>query len=255
MARRTSCASTTYLLLGSTFLNWMQAKYLVSVSSSLTREERDRLTKTAWLTKEDAHLPKSSTGDTQSRPERYKAKDLYEPTDALRGLDLPVLAWTTSKWRSTSEEAKLLFSLGLKRHPDVDEILGLAASANHPVQQRKALAYFLVNFENVYNQLYQSNKHGYAFVPVLREGQKAFVKPTEAYSSTGSAVLGFPMLHPDFQLHAAKFKLANDPRSSDLIARLVNSPPADTASAVPIFAYLAGQASRKCHVNICCISF
>jgi len=221
------------------------AKYLVSVSSSLNPEEKDRLTKTAWLTKEGEEPAKSSTAEEPPRPIRYKARSLYEPTDALRELGLPLIAWQNSKWRATSEEARLLFSLGLKRHPDVDEILKLAADASRPERQQKALAYFLANFESVYNQPYQPSKHTYAFVPVLKNGEKAFASPADAFSSSGAAVMGFTMLHPDYQLHASKFKLSTDPKPADLVSRLVNMPPQSAGAAVPAFAYLAGQASRK----------
>ena len=215
------------------------------VSSSLTAEEKDRLTKTAWLTKETALSQEADSDSVTIRPDRYKARSLYEPTDALRELGLPLLAWKTSKWRSTSEEAKFLFSIGLRRHPDIEEVLGLAADTKVFDTSQKALTYFLSHFEGVYGQAYQPIKHGYAFVPILQNGMKAHVKPTEAYSSPGSAILGYPVLHPDFQLHSAKFKLASDPSPSNLVAKLVNSPPSSTATAIPIFAYLAGQASRR----------
>lgn len=212
--------------------------------SGLSAEETDRLKKTAWLTREEPQTGTVKLDGSPQPPSRYKARSLYEPNDTLRELGLPILAWNAGKWRSNSDEARLLFSMGLKKHPETDEILTLAADVAQPEKQKKALVYFLNNFETVYSQPYQPSKHAIAFVPVIKDGKETFAKPLEAYSSPGSSIMGFATLRPEYQLHAAKFKIAADPKPSDLVAGLVNSPPKTTESAVPIFSYLAGQASR-----------
>lgn len=222
---------------------WSQeevAKYLVSVQSSLSAEEMDRLKKTSWLTKEE---PLVSTSD---RPSRYRASVLYEPSDSLRELELPIIAWTASKWRSGSEEARLLYSMGLKRYPDVDDILKIAADTTDATKQQRALDYFLANFESQYASQYQpATKHNIPFVPVLKGETTAFVKPMEAYLSAGAKVLCFATLHPKYQMQAIKFKLASDPKPAELVSALLAAPPKTKEAATPIFAYLAGQASRK----------
>lgn len=230
---------------------WSQeevAKYLVSVQSSLSADEIDRLKKTAWLTREIAPgtvAPAADAAASAAPPTRFRAKSLYEPNDALRELDLPVIAWNTGRWRPASDEAKLLYSMGLKRHPDAEEILKLAADPSNPTKQQRALDYFLANFESQYVSQYQpSTNHNLPFVPVLRGTETAFVKPSEAYTSVGANVLGFPALHPKYQMQAASFKLAPDPKPADLVAALLAKPPKNKDEATPIFAYLAGQASR-----------
>jgi hypothetical protein len=110
----------TRLLGGGTWSHVELTKYLVSVAANLTPAEMTRLTNTAWLLKRS-----DSEGTTSSvERKRYIAAALYEPTEVFAELGLDLLDWTllTSaktplKWRSTSEEAKFLFSLGLKQFP------------------------------------------------------------------------------------------------------------------------------------------
>lgn len=76
-------------------------KYLVAVQSTLTPTETDRLRATAAFTKEEAE------NTTDIKKARYKASDLYEPSDAFRQLGLPIIAWGQHpKWRTNSEEGE-----------------------------------------------------------------------------------------------------------------------------------------------------
>jgi hypothetical protein len=77
------------------------AKYLVSVQSTLTSEELDRLKMTAVFFKE---MDQNGSAEGR-RPNRYQAQQLYEPVDVFRQLGLPVLDWgKQTKWRSSSDE-------------------------------------------------------------------------------------------------------------------------------------------------------
>lgn len=98
-------------------------KYLAGVRDTLTTEELERLKATAAFTKEE--LPTTdatSQGDSASvaasnakstpKRQRFKISDLYEPTDALRQLGLPILDWGDNpKWRGNSDEGIVLFIL------------------------------------------------------------------------------------------------------------------------------------------------
>lgn len=76
-------------------------KYLVAVQSTLTPTELDRLRLTAAFSREASS---DSTPEGQAVT-RYKASDLYEPSDVLRKLGLPIIAWSDDmKWRNNSEE-------------------------------------------------------------------------------------------------------------------------------------------------------
>ena len=206
----------------------------------MTSEEKDRLSKTAWLTQEQ-----TSSEERTDKPQRFPARKLYEPNDALRELGLPIVAWTGQKWRANSDEARLLFSMGLRRHPDIETLLSLAADVSDTQRQEKARAYFFAHFESTYNQPYQPSKHTLAFVPANKNGQPVYAAPNEVYSAPGSAIFGFATLRPEFALHAAKFKLASDPKPAELIAALLKAPPTTTGDAIPKFAYMATQAGRK----------
>ena len=79
-------------------------KYLTSVRDILSQEEMKRLQQTAAFFRE---VPAGSDQATASsmKGKRWKLKDLYEPTDAMRDLGLPVLEWTdVQRWKPGSEE-------------------------------------------------------------------------------------------------------------------------------------------------------
>ena len=78
--------------------------YLVQVRDTLTTEELVRLASTAAFPKEGASLPAAG----KKKP-RYCARELYEPADIFRQLQLAILDWgEKSKWRSNSEEGLFL---------------------------------------------------------------------------------------------------------------------------------------------------
>lgn len=85
-------------------------RYLAVVESSLTPTEIDRLRETVAFTKEEEESEQTSalptdTPQTEQPKARYRARDLYEPSSALRELGLPIIAWGTSpRWRSSSDE-------------------------------------------------------------------------------------------------------------------------------------------------------
>ncbi|SRR6266404_346639 len=83
-------------------------KYLVSIQSTLTPQEFERLRHTSAF-------PKESVAKEPSMPapghkvQRYKAMDLYEPIDTFRELGLPVIDWGVDiRWKPSSDEGKLL---------------------------------------------------------------------------------------------------------------------------------------------------
>ena len=82
-------------------------KYLVSVKSSLTPEEIERLKATSAFPTEF-----NSSTVNNGKKTRYRANQLYEPLDIFRSLKLPVIDWgQNTKWRSSSEEGNEYTSL------------------------------------------------------------------------------------------------------------------------------------------------
>lgn len=96
-------------------------KYLTGVKDTLTVEEIERLKQTAAFSKEEsagngdgasvatANGGAVSPGTPIPRKTRFKVLDLYEPSDALRQLHLPILDWGDNpKWRPNSDEGTAL---------------------------------------------------------------------------------------------------------------------------------------------------
>lgn len=78
-------------------------KYLVSVKDALSPDEYARLRQTAAFPLERPRLK-----DGYEAPlERRKPFQLYEPTDAMRELGLPLIDWGEHKWKSNSDEGEL----------------------------------------------------------------------------------------------------------------------------------------------------
>jgi Protein of unknown function (DUF3684) len=77
-------------------------KYLVSVQSTLTPMEIDRLQMTPAFFKE-----RSETDVNPDKPSRHRASDLYEPLEIFRELGLPVIDWGTQRtWKGASDEGQ-----------------------------------------------------------------------------------------------------------------------------------------------------
>ncbi|GAA5899994.1 hypothetical protein JCM6882_007020 [Rhodosporidiobolus microsporus] len=226
-------------------------KYLVSVGDTLSATERDRLRKTAFLPKEGEPKVEQPPGPDGVRPKprtvRYRAGELYEPTDALRELGLPVVDWSEAqgKWRAGAEEAKLLFDLGLLRQPPVEAVLQIAAEAKDEKTREKALRYFLDGSVTMgYAKTYSPSKHALAFVPALDKGNPVLSKPTEVYGNADAALLGFRILSPKYAAEESRFGLRRDPLPQDLVAALISKPPETVAEASKVFAYLSGMISH-----------
>jgi hypothetical protein len=90
-------------------------KYLVSVKDTLSSDEVARLRQTAAFPLE-VEVPE---GESKPPPTRRKPSQLYEPTDSMRGLGLPLLDWGEGKWKPNSEEGKLRNRVVLMSSQDV----------------------------------------------------------------------------------------------------------------------------------------
>ena len=112
--------------------------YLVSVRETLTSTEMAKLRETPAFPQEGASV-------------RVIPGSLYEPSEELKlsGLPLSFLDWP-AKWRSNSNEARLLFDLGLMKQPPIDTLLVLAADPKNAKVRSLALAYLTVNFAKHY---------------------------------------------------------------------------------------------------------
>ncbi len=84
-------------------------KYLVSIQSTLSSQEIDRLRHTSAFPKEGAGKEQLASGPGR-KVQRHKAMDLYEPVDIFRELGLPIIDWgADNRWRPMSDEGKFLW--------------------------------------------------------------------------------------------------------------------------------------------------
>ncbi|KAG8813685.1 hypothetical protein FRC17_001463 [Serendipita sp. 399] len=230
-------------------------KYLAGVKDTLTKEEIERLRQTTAFAKEELPATDAETSDTKSvatvpgtaasttptqRRVRYKIGALYEPTDAMRQLGLPVLDWGHNpKWRSNSDEAKFLFFLGLQRYPPLQDLLKLAAGSD-PKLRELALRYFLDKFSTQY-QDYQPGKYGdIAFIPAIDASGKEFLaKHSQVFSEPGCTVLGFAVIRGDLRDEAQlKLKIFRHPAAGAATNALLQNPPKTEEQAKKVFEYL-----------------
>lgn len=197
----------------------------------------------AYLAKQSSHLTKSEMHRLIHTPifpaeggtERFKASQLYEPSDALRALRVPILDWPGKTWRASSDEAKFLFSLGLHRYPPLPELLRRAASDDVPLRNM-ARTYLLDKFTSVYAAVYSIEvAQNFAFVPAT-DGR--LYTPHQVYMDAAAASMGWPIANVS-AVDATKLQLPTHPSGADLVHRLCTSPPQTHAEACRIFAFLS----------------
>lgn len=212
-------------------------KYLVSVKDILTDVEVDRLRNTSWLPKDGdskiAPPPGPDGKPRKPRTTRYCANQLYEPIPTNRELQLPIVEWPV-KWRSTSEEAKLLFFLGLNKIPPIDTLLRIAATPQDSNLREKALSFFLEHFGD-YRSSYSPTSETPAYVPCT----KGLFNPLECFSNPEASVMGFPVLQTKHSADYQKFGMKPNPTPTQLIKRLIDQPPSDILQARRIFEYMS----------------
>ncbi|GAN09771.1 HATPase_c domain protein [Mucor ambiguus] len=241
-------------------------KYLASEATTLSDIEIKRLRETAIFTKEGEEprlreISKPSGAlDSEGKPimekqtkkvyKRYRAGDLFAPTDIVRDLNLPTIYWTRMpRWRPDSAEARFLERLGLNIKPPLASLLLLAApdtnmTTERVAIQRRALTYLIENRQD-YNDTYNVNTIQIKFLP-CSDG-KTYAAPKECYSNPDVQLLGFQVLHSDFSSVCDKLGVRENPPSDKLIAAFVDKLETNHDAARKIFEYMAtrmGEFSR-----------
>ncbi|PFH51991.1 hypothetical protein AMATHDRAFT_57645 [Amanita thiersii Skay4041] len=210
-------------------------KYLVSISATLTPEEMARLKATAAFPKEARDV------NSESRPQRYQAKQLYEPLDIFRKMDLPIIDWgQQKKWRSTSKEAGLLFELGLRKHPPLDDLIGLCTHDKTEIRQT-SFKYLLDNLDKIYKDFSVSNYDHVSFLPCLKDSKPYLGAPNQVFVEPEWAMMGFLVLDPLYSKDSPRLGIAMRPPLSRLVRFLENNRPCDKAQAQAWFSLLAGR--------------
>jgi hypothetical protein len=224
-------------------LKWDHTQLIKFLAAQETIGDKEiaRLQMTPFFPKEDQKLDEATNTLVPTKSKTlFKASDLYVPTDEMRRLNLPVLFWTT-KWRNASPESKFLCdSLKLNRFPSVTTLLAIAGSAD-PQMRALALAYFIEQHKDKYEQLYKPGAVKVAFLPSQKNDK--LLLPNECYAHPGASVLGFEILRADLQQHADKVKVLQHPPASFLVNKLRSQPPKGHAEAQTVYEYLSTQQS------------
>ncbi|KAI6015244.1 hypothetical protein F5J12DRAFT_816858 [Pisolithus orientalis] len=208
--------------------------YLVSVKDDLSAEEISRLSATSAFTGEGGN------GDTGTKRIRHRACDLYEPIDIFRQLKLPVLDWGEKpKWKSTSEEAKLLFRLGLLRIPPLGTIVQLCSSPDAAVRT-VAFKYLCDNIPARYPDYTPDDFANVAFIPAENEDGFHLGTIREVFGDPQWKLLGFSVVQADNRKDVAgKLGVQEHPPASMLLSLLEKTPPQNEAMARQWFEILS----------------
>lgn len=209
--------------------------HLVTIQSTLTPDEITKLQMTSAFSKEGENaLP--------GKKSRYRASDLYEPSVTNRQLGLPIIDWgEKTKWRSSSEEAKLLHRLGLRKSPPLDLTVKLCVSSEPDIRSA-AFKYLIDSIPSKYPD-YRCEKFGHvAFIPAVNNFGPCMGTPDEVFASHQWKVLGFSVVEDAFRdIAVSKLGLKEHPPATRIVALLEKTSPQDQNVARRWFEILAGH--------------
>ncbi|KAI8054684.1 hypothetical protein BDF22DRAFT_654812 [Syncephalis plumigaleata] len=202
------------------------AKFLASIQSTLTSNETDRLRHTAFFPRDEG-VNEDGTPKPSSR--YYCANELYIPQDNLRQMGLPIIQWNTGKFRTYTDEGKLLVHLGLRTYPPLNDLLAIAADSDD-VKSKLALTFLTGNFNSYYKDSYHASKIKLALLPCVgTENTRA--RPSECFTNASCAIMGFHILQPAWSHHADKLGVRAFPQPDQLLDRLKEKPPKSASEA------------------------
>ncbi|ORY79100.1 hypothetical protein BCR37DRAFT_349993 [Protomyces lactucae-debilis] len=186
-------------------------QYLASVRNDIPREDIKRL--------HDAKIAESETSTT-----KFRATDLYEPNDTLRKLGLPIIKWPVDKWKSTTEEAILLYSLGLRKYPKLDTLMSTVGTTKDAALYERTLRYMVANFAvHGYGADYTWNS-AQPFLPSISNKR---LHPRQVFVEPAAALFGFEVLRRDLVPSAALFGVRPLPLVHELLESIGTHPSKD----------------------------
>lgn len=209
--------------------------HLVTIQNTLTPDEITKLQLTSAFSKEGENaLP--------GKKSRYRASDLYEPSITNRQLGLPIIDWgEKTKWRSSSEEAKLLHRLGLRKTPPLDLTVKLCTSSETDIRSA-AFKYLVDSIPSRYPDYRRENFGHVAFIPAVNDCGPCMGTPNEVFASHQWKVLGFSVVEDAVRSVAvSKLGLKEHPPATRIVALLEKTPPQDQNVARRWFEILAGH--------------
>ncbi|KAL4801694.1 hypothetical protein BDV18DRAFT_71997 [Aspergillus unguis] len=238
-------------------------RYLASVRNDIPTNDVKRLKLTKFCTAEVS----IDRGAKMPPGERFKVQELYEPSDTIRALGLPVLEWP-GIYLPNSSEGKFLTSLGLQKFPPAPVVIGImarAAANGGWSLYWKAMSYFTLEFDVNGYGAFDLNSSTVEFLPVEHttkfgssdgisqqgnppntpstEKTKISV-PSKCFTDEGAALFGFDILQKNLHRHASKLGVKQHPRLSDCVEILIRRPPSTKRDARLLFRYLSGRVSE-----------
>jgi len=209
--------------------------HLVTIQSTLTPDEITKLQMTSAFSKEGENaLP--------GKKSRYRASDLYEPSITNRQLGLPIIDWgEKTKWRSSSEEAKLLHRLGLRKYPPLDLTVKLCASSEPDIRSA-SFKYLIDSIPSRYPDYKRENFGHIAFIPAVNDSGPCIGTPNEVFVSHQWKVLGFSVVEDTVRdIAVSKLGLKEHPPATRIVSLLEKTSPQDQNVARRWFEILAGH--------------
>ncbi|KAG6369267.1 hypothetical protein JVT61DRAFT_15512 [Boletus reticuloceps] len=197
---------------------WILIHYLISVQ--IPSDDVDKLKSFRIF------CEKASVGHTEERP-RYCANELYPPMSIFHQLQLPVINWDR-EWLDDSGEAQLVYRLGLRRFPPLEEMIRLCSSSNALVR-RAAFLYFCENLGSNYIDYNPDDFRRVAFIPVENSSREDVQLKTidDVCLDTQWKALGFSvvtLLTADPDVTLRKLGIRQHPSPTILLDGLRNTP-------------------------------
>ena len=212
-------------------------KYLSSVRVDIPNSDMEKLRHIKiWPTE-------STKPGNHNRP-LHKISELYEPTDELKSLQLPILEWR-GNFRADGQEGVFLNTLGLQKFPSVPQLVKIMVDArcrNDSILWDRAMKYFLENY----------HRHGYStfdmgkvnkerFVPLSNRTFSDMSAPSDCFTNERASILGYNILRRDLYGHAYKLGVKADPPIKSVAEQVIRSPAANHTDARLVFEYFSGR--------------
>ncbi|KAF7321474.1 hypothetical protein MKEN_00668100 [Mycena kentingensis (nom. inval.)] len=187
-----------------------------------------------------AAFPKETK--TSEKRTQCCAKDLYEPLEVFRQLGLPVLDWGQHKWRPTSDQAKILFDLGLLRFPPLDLLINLCAGSDQQIRTF-ALKYLVDNLATRYPNYDPGDFYEISYLPALKDNKPIMGSPKDVFINADYAVFGVFLVFAQPSDVALKLKVQQHPSTARIVTLLESTAPQGEAEARKWFGTLASRIS------------
>ncbi|KAK3823316.1 MAG: hypothetical protein J3Q66DRAFT_437699 [Benniella sp.] len=203
-------------------------KYLVSVRDKLSPNDiKDLQSRSIFPRADQPTVPSTQPVN------RHLASTLYAPTETHINLELPVIEWE-SDWNERSDEAGILFDLGLGKEPRMMDLLERTAPSYKQATRDEARQFFVSNFERLYRDQYNASSD-MAFLPTTCGSVQTRLG---CFWNEACGVMGFPILEEDWRNYATLLGIQENPSPEILLDTLSKSPPTSRDKARQVFEYL-----------------